>query len=224
MQEENKENWESNQVNSENNKTYTQKELDAILRKNQSNMEEWVQKVVNEKKLVENAMQELKNIATDNTHLINLYDSNPDVANYILNNYYNWIDIETFKEEIWYKEDLTDPKKLERLIDKKTAERLNQLKIEDTKNSFIEKMKMSEDEKKKFEQEFLERTELKSFKISDIEKHLEKAYRDTMPNYTWLDINKLIGQNMAMSEWNSTNNKIKWVDPNIEYLKRYWKL
>ena len=37
---------------------------------------------------------------------------------------------------------------------------------------------MSKDEEKAFEESFDERRQLKSFKIDDIEKQLEKAYRD----------------------------------------------
>lgn len=54
--------------------------------------------------------------------------------------------------------------------------------IDKTTSDFIEKLKMTDKEKKDFEEALDERKQLKSFRSSDIEKHLEKAYREISDN------------------------------------------
>ncbi|MCP4522159.1 MAG: hypothetical protein GY827_10785 [Cytophagales bacterium] len=51
-------------------------------------------------------------------------------------------------------------------------------KIAQAKTNFIQRLKMDGEELTQFQEAFSERMELKSFKASDIEKHLEKAYRE----------------------------------------------
>jgi hypothetical protein len=50
--------------------------------------------------------------------------------------------------------------------------------IEDKKLAFIDKLKMTDAEKKDFEEAFNERKQLKSFNLETIDKHFEKAYRE----------------------------------------------
>lgn len=70
-------------------KVYTQEEIDAITKKMQSDSEKGVQKLIKEKKTFERAMDELGKVAEDNTYLVELYESNPDVAKLILDKYYD---------------------------------------------------------------------------------------------------------------------------------------
>jgi len=54
--------------------------------------------------------------------------------------------------------------------------------ISEKKTEFINKLKMTDEEVKDFEESFNERTELKSFSVSNLDKHFEKAYRDVNDN------------------------------------------
>jgi hypothetical protein len=60
---------------------------------------------------------------------------------------------------------------------KEEAEKISNKKdIEKIKKAFIDKLKLSDEEKKSFEEAFEERKSLKSFSFDNLEKHLEKAY------------------------------------------------
>jgi len=67
---------------------------------------------------------------------------------------------------------------ISRLAEKKAKAMLEADKIAQAKTNFIQKLKMEGEELSKFEDEFSERMELKSFKASEVEKHLEKSYRE----------------------------------------------
>ena len=127
-------------------------------------------------------MQELSNISEDPTKLVELYEENPKAAQVILDTYYDGQDIDSFKDSISYKEDYTDPKKIEKLVEEKARILAEQKQIQDDKNAFIKKLKMTDEEIKSFEEAFEERKQLKSFKVSDLQKHLEKAYREVNDN------------------------------------------
>lgn len=175
MAEDNNNNWEGDNLNSDKT-SYTPEEVEAITKKLQSDSEKWVQKLISEKKTFENVIDEVWKIADDKSRLVDLYEDNEEVANIILDKYYNWMSLSEYKDEIWYKIDENDPKIIEKRIESKIRHELNGEKIVKAKQEFIEKLKMSDDEKQKFEEAFQERTELRSFKTGDVSKHLEKAY------------------------------------------------
>jgi len=50
--------------------------------------------------------------------LVDLYEEKPEVAQIILDKYYNSQSIEDFKEGIEYKADYTDPVQIQKQIDK----------------------------------------------------------------------------------------------------------
>lgn len=158
--------------------TYTEEEVAAMKKDMESNSEKWVQKVITEKKNYQSAMWEISKVAENKEHLIDLYDSNPEVAQIILDQVYDWQDIDAFKEAIWYKEDYTDPKMINKLAEQKAKAMIDSDKIATAKTEFIKKLQMEWDELQKFEEAFSERMEMKSFNANDIVKHLEKAYRE----------------------------------------------
>jgi hypothetical protein len=88
------------------------------------------------------------------------------------------MDIDAYKTSINFQENAADPKAVEKRIEAEAEKRANKRIIQKDKEAFIEKLKMSDEEKTKFEEAFAERMELKTFKPSDVQKHLEKAYRE----------------------------------------------
>ena len=148
------------------------------LKRQISNSERGVQKVIQDKKNLEKAMDELGKVADEPAHLVDLYESDPEVAKIILKKYYDNQDIESFKESIGYQVDLSDPETVKRHIEKEAERRLAQRRVEDAKAAFVNRLEMTAEEKKAFDAAFEERTQLKSFKPDDVEKHLEKAYRE----------------------------------------------
>lgn len=208
--------------------TYTIEEVEAMKKELSWNHEKWVQQVISEKKAYQSAMGEISKVAEDKEHLISLYDKNPEVAKIILDTVYEWQDIEAFKEAIWFKEDMTDPKVIEKLVSKQAKKLAEKNLITDKKNAFISKLKMEWDELKNFEAEISERMQLKSFKISDLDKHLVKAYKEVSDNEEMLKTLKskeVIGKTMATWEWKGgwTSKKPNNIQQESrDFLKKMW--
>lgn len=243
-------NWEDENLNLENGldnewnedqKVFTAEEVAEMKKQMQSDSEKGVQKVILEKKAYEKAMQELSSISDDPKQLVELYEENPNAAKIILDTYYEGQDIDSFKDSIWYKTDYTDPKKIEKLVEEKAKalkeaekkEQETQL-VQTEKDAFIKKLKMSDEEKKSFEEAFEERKELKSFKASDTQKHLEKAYREIANEEQIKELKKqeIIANSMATTGWKwwkeaktqKQNNLDKNSDYNKNFLKERWIL
>lgn len=210
--------------------SYTAEEVEAIRKQMQSDSEKGVQKVISEKKAYEAAMREISKVADDDAYLIELYDTNPAAAKVILDTYYEWKTIDEYKESISYEEDLKDPKVIKKMVESEAKKLAEQNLIKDKKQEFIKKLKMSDEEIKSFEEAFEERTQLKTFSISNLEKHFEKAYRDVNDDSEALkELKKqeTIANAMATADWKGwkqvTNQKQNNVLKNSEYNKSFLK-
>ncbi|OQY40870.1 MAG: hypothetical protein B6229_00585 [Spirochaetaceae bacterium 4572_7] len=74
--------------------------------------------------------------------MIDLYEDKPEVAQIILNKYYEGKSIEEFKEEIEYEPDYTDPIQIQKQIDKQVESKLKSKLIGDKKEDFIKRLKL----------------------------------------------------------------------------------
>lgn len=217
--------------------TYTAEEVKAMLKEKESNTEKGVQKLIREKKEAEQekkeaedffntTLSEIDKVASNKVRLIELYDENPKVAKIILEKYYDWQSIDEFKTSIWYEEDITDPRIIQKQIEE-GARKLSEAKeVAREKKIFIEKLQMTPEETEKFEEAFAERMELKSFRVSDIEKHLEKAYREISDNTESLKAMKsqeTIAKNMATWDGKGWNDTVRKPNSAIqELLRNHW--
>ena len=68
------------------------------------------------------------------------------------------------------------------MANKKADEKFNQRLIDDAKGKFIKRLEMTAGELEKFEDEFEDRKNLKSFSFENLQKHLEAAFRDSNGN------------------------------------------
>lgn len=179
--------------------TYSAEEVKEM----QSNSEKGVQKLITEKKANERAMKSINKIVEDKGYLIELYETDEEAAKIILTDIYDGQSIEDFKTAIEFKEDMSDPKVIERLVEKKAKEHASISKIANSKLEFIEKFKLEWDELKEFEEAFEERMELKSFSANNVDNHLEKALREISDDKLSdrLKSQKEIAKTMATWEW-----------------------
>ena len=177
-------------------------------KKMESDSEKWVQKIISEKKVYEKLLNEVWKVADTPSYLVEIHHEDPASAKIILDQYYEWKDIDAYKESIEYKEDVQDPKVIKRMVESEAKKLADQKLIEDKKANFIKKLKMSDEEKKWFEESFSERIQLKSFKISNLEKHFEKAYRDVSDNTEALkEFKKQEAIANAIATWNWKDGK-----------------
>ena len=177
MTEENKKVEDGQQDPSGDGKVYTQEELDAKLKEMQSNGEKGVQKLINEKKAYEKVFKHLGAVSDDPKKLVELYDSEPDVASIILDNYYEGKTIDEFKEWIDYKPDYNNPEEMQKLIDKQVENKMKARTIKEKKDAFIKHLKMEWKELERFEETFSELSSLTTFDVNKLDKTLEKAYK-----------------------------------------------
>lgn len=159
--------------------TFTAEELEAktqeALNKYKSDQEHWVQKLVAEKKLAEQVLDAVAQVAENAESLVSIYDESPEVAQKLLDRYYGGKSIEEYKQSIWFQE---EPSVMnDKLITEKARAIVNESKIKDTKKAFIEKLGLEWDELQAFEQEFAERLEMKSFSVDKLDEALTKAYK-----------------------------------------------
>lgn len=184
-------------------KLYTEEEVEAIKKKMESDSEKWVQPILKKNKAYEWVLDAIGKVAEDKNYLIECYETNPETAQIILDKYYGGQTIDEFKKSIGYEIDYNDPAVREKQIELDVQKRLDSKLIEKSKSDFIEKLKMTPEEKKDFEEAFEERRQLKSFSTNDIEKHLEKAYREISDweNLKALKAQEAIAKSMATGEW-----------------------
>jgi hypothetical protein len=86
--------------------------------------------------------------------------------------------VDAYAEKFNVKVDLNDPKVIERKIATQAQKIADDKQISKEKTAFIEKLKMTPDEKEKFEEAFSERRVLKSFSTENLQTQFEKAYRE----------------------------------------------
>jgi len=188
-------------------------------KKMQSDSEKGVQKLINEQKALKQSLTEIWKVADSQEYLIELYDNNPDVAKIILEQYYQWQSIDQYKKAIWFEEDYTNPKIIEKEVTKR-AQALEETRLIDkSKQDFVSKLKMSPEETEKFEEAFEERKQLKSFSIDNLEKNLEKAFREISDNPEQLKAIKeqeIIAKSLAT--WEGSNGSW-WKEATKDTLK-----
>jgi len=231
MEEEIKTEWEAELLNSETteDRVYSAEEVEAIKKKMQSDTEKWVQKLISKNKEYEKVLENVWKVAENSNYLIDLYEQDENIAKIILDKYYQWIDIEQYKESIWFEVDLTDPKEIQKHIDRKAQQKFENIKIDTEKKAFIKRLNMSKEEQDEFEQAFEERRLLKSFAKHDIETQFEKAYREISKDY-WnksMHEQEIIWKSSVI--WNSKwwNNPLHGISKNINdevsnFLKTYF--
>ena len=115
----------------------TVEELKALLKKQQSDSERGVQKLLVEKKFTETVISESKKVAKNQNYLFELYDKDPKVAQKIIDEYYEGQTIDEIKVELGYAVDYNDPATRQRLIDKEVSQRAEKAEIESKKTEFI---------------------------------------------------------------------------------------
>lgn len=162
--------------------TFTREEVEALKKKMQSDYEKGVQKLHEksrvDKQTYESVLEAINKVSENKAYLVECYENNPEVAKIILDKYYDGQSIDDYMKSIDYQIDYNDPKVRQKQIELEAQRIADKKTIDKTKSDFIEKLKMTPDEQKKFEEAFDERRMMKSFKVADIDKHLTKAYKE----------------------------------------------
>lgn len=201
--------WEESQEPTEP-KTYSEEEVEAMKKELQSNSEKGVQKVIWEKKLYEKAYQELPKISNDDTRLVEISEEDPALAKKILEDHFDWMTIQEYKDSIDYKEDYSDPKKMEAKIQREAEKIARKKEVESEKKAFIKKLQMEWEELENFETELSDLLELKRYRNSDINKVFEKAYKLSADDESIkkLKNQEVIAKSMTSTKWGTA--KTKW--------------
>lgn len=166
--------------------TWTKEEVESIKKKMESDHDKWAQKLLKTNKHYETAMKEIKNIAKSQEKLVDLYESNPDAAKIILDSVYDGMSIDEFKTSIGYEEDRSDPSRRNAIIEKeanqKAQAKIEAKTIENATTAFVEKVKMTSEQKAAFLEAFEDRKTMRSFSVDKIDEHLLKAWKEVAPS------------------------------------------
>jgi hypothetical protein len=136
-----------------------------------SNTERWAQQILEEKKLAEKSLKALADINGDNAKLVELYDNDPKLGDYLLKSVFNGASIDEFREGG------TQAKPTEDFDTQYQKKRLEE-RIEEISS------KLSPELKEKFDTEFKELTEGKKLTKENQEKYIKIALKEVSPDYT----------------------------------------
>lgn len=179
----------------------------------QSNIERGMQKVLKvskerEKKehLLERVLDEVWNVAQDQSHLIKISEKEPEVAQMILDRYYNGISIDDFEEQITgeRKTPKLDPNKIKQEAKEEIRRELNDESVKKKLSKVIEKLWLKWEELKKFKSNYEELTEGKTISQDNVKRYIKLAHIETF----WMtpsDSERKIAQVMA-SWWSSASS------------------
>lgn len=232
MEEKTRKFWEDKNLNSNkknnieevvvvDNWVYTEEEVEDIRRKIRGDSEKGVQKLIWEKKLLEEALEELANIAFESERLVELADEKPSLAKIILEKYFKET-LEEYKERINYSEKISNPNYIKTKIEKEAVKKAEAKIYEIELKKFKERLKIQEDENKRFERV------LREFKIdiNHLDEIFEKAYLISREeNIETLEqeekIWKLMSTTTGKSIWKNFKEKSNTQKEVEEFLKKY---
>lgn len=162
--------------------TFTLEEVEAMKKEMASNSDKGVQKLLRKQELMEKALDAVPKISDDPSYLVTLHDTEPDVAETILRKFYNGKTIEKYMEDEGIELDMSDPEIVKKRIESEARKLADKRIMTEKSDAFIEELKMTADEKEAFQEALSERMELKSFRMIDMRKHMEKAYLEISPD------------------------------------------
>jgi hypothetical protein len=149
----------------------------------------------------------VKILNDDPEKIIDLNETDPEVVKTFLEKYYNGSTVEEYLEIRGITMDYSDPKVTKARIEREANRIATDRMINEKRDEFIAKLKMSDEEKADFIEEFEDRRSRKTFDSKDIVKHLEKSYREVAKdpqNLKEIEKASVIGKSQATV--NGSNN------------------
>lgn len=137
-----------------------------------SNTERGAQQILEEKKLAEKSLKAIADINGDNEKLVELYDNDPKLGEYLLKTVFNGSSIDEFREGGKQAKPTTED------FDTKYQKKRLEERIEEVSS------KLSPELKEKFDTEFKELTEGKKLTKESQEKYIKIALKEVSPDYT----------------------------------------
>lgn len=156
--------------------TFTLDEVEAMKKEMQSNSDKGVQKLIRKQELMEKALDAVPKISDDPAYLVSLHETEPDVAETILKKFYGGKSIEKYMEDEGIELDMSDPEIVKKRIESEARKLADKRIISEKSDEFVKELKMTKEEQEAFDEALSERMQLKSFRLSDLRKHMEKAY------------------------------------------------
>lgn len=203
---------------------------EELLKKREAEMTKWAQKLIAEKKqeqesrtkaereaqLYKDIVKEGKQIASDESKLVDLYYSKPEVAKGILDEYYGGMSFDEFVQT----KELNDntPAKIEAMATEKANEMFRKQRIGAELDSFKKEMWYDEETSKKFDEKYEFVVGGRDMTLDDINKFLLSAHQ--LATLDWVDYKEVkkqeeVAKRMAVSEWSAAGKDVKAIDPKV---------
>lgn len=169
-------------------------EANELHKKNVADSDRWVQKILENSKLAEGAIEALAEINGDSSKFADLYKKDPKQWEYLLKKVFGWVTYEQFMA--W------EPKNDGNLTKAQMEEFYQQKEIEkelDSVNS-----KLSDEWKEAFKKEFDDIVEGKKLTKDNIKKYIKMALREVEPDMSLLEQE---AKSSSISGWYSSKAK-----------------
>lgn len=210
----------------EENKTPTIEDLMAKIKEMEKNTQQWVQKLIQEKKeletqkvFAENVISESRKVANDPKYLLELKLKKPEVANKILETYYDSMDIETYKAENEITDEYID---IDFLAEKKWNEIASKKVAEMIKSSYKKWLGITEENETTFDEIFNDIAGWRNIGEENISKILDYT-KNIYETKTWKKDNNENGNKENNNNENKqTKTQLSQEDIDVLIAKQLW--
>jgi len=195
------------------------------------NTNKGVEKMGRQKNIYEKALDNVVAVAQNPAKLVEIYESEPEVAQKMLDKFYEWITLEEYKEQ--YAPDTKvapgaiDANAIIKMAEQKALEKVYQNEIWKSYKSFIKSAWLKESELDNFEKVYNDLTDGKALTPEKVEEYMTIAYRYVAPTWTsqaTIEAAKAISTgNSSWGGWSkasSTNSKVDSVKSFYQQHKR----
>lgn len=195
----------------------------------QSSASKWVKKVLDRNAVLTQTLKLLPQVADEPEKLISIYEENPEVAQVILENYYDGITIEEYAET-WLWSDYT-PKQEEKKtlseddIRQEERQKIAQEQVEEHVAKLFNKAKLNKQEAEKVLEEYEDLTEWKNLTVEKATKYFQIAYSLVRKTPVEDAVTKTVKATAPWAHW-GTGKKTQSEDPYLadaqKFLKENW--
>lgn len=192
----------------------------------QRSASKWVEKVLNRNAVLTQTLKLLPQVAEEPKKLISIYEENPEVAQVILENYYDGITIEEYAET-WLGSEYT-PKEAEKKplseddIRQEERQKIAQEQVEEHVAKLFNKAKLNKQEAEKVLEEYEDLTEWKVLTQEKATKYFQIAYSLVRKTPVEDAVTKTVKATAPGAHWGA-GSKTKSEDPYLTDAKKFLK-
>jgi len=179
-------------------------------KKLQSDTERWAQQIIEEKKLAERSLKAISEINWDNAKLVELYESDKKLWDYLLKTVFGGASIDDFRDGGTTAKPATGD--FDKMYQKKRIEE----RLEEVTS------KLPADVQEKFTTEFVEITDGKELSKDNVDKYIKMALREVSPDYTKEELEAKVYSMGGQTAKPKTETGVKVDEYTSNFMQQMW--